>query len=134
VAAKPSGTGGAAPHPKTFEGLMASGASFERREHFQAALNSYEQAIELEPGSAEAWSGKGQALTDLGQYPGAEDAFRKALSISPRFSDAEYGLAFALDNAGKKSEAIKQYKKFLDDHPDDDNAPAARNAISKLSD
>lgn len=120
--------------PKSFEGLMAQGALMERREKFSAALSAYNQAIELEPGSAEAWAGKGLVLTDMSQYGEAEAAFRQALKISPRFSDAEYGLAEALRFQGKSADAIKQYKKFLEDHPDDDNAVAAKNAISKLSD
>ena len=136
-AVKPATTGGAvvaAYKPKTFEGWMAVGAVYEKREKPEKAFEAYSAAVELEPGSAEAWSGKGQALFDLDRHSEAEQAFRKALGISGRFADAEIGLAEVLKKEGKKAEAIKQYKKFIDDHPDDENVPAARNSIKSLSD
>jgi len=123
----------AAPKPKTFDALIAEGARWERREKPERAVDAYDAALQLDPGSAEAWAGKGQALIDLSQYSEAEAAFRRALSIAPRFSDAEMGMADAYRYQGKKAAAIKQYKKYIEDHPGDEGAAIARNAVSQLS-
>ena len=112
---------------------MAFGAAYERHEKPEKAFEAYSAAIELDSGSAEAWSGKAQALFDLDRTTEAEQAFRKALGIAGRFADAQIGLAEVLKKEGKKAEAIKTYQKFIDDHPDDENVAAARNSIKSLS-
>jgi superkiller protein 3 len=54
----------------------------------QMALLRYEQAIQQEEKSADAWVGKGVALQQLERYREALDAYDRALSIQP-----EHGLA-----------------------------------------
>ena len=47
------------------------------------ALLRYEQAIEQDPGSAKAWTGKGTALQQLERYEEALAAYDRALTIDP---------------------------------------------------
>lgn len=49
----------------------------------QMALLRYEQALEKQPRSADAWTGKGVALQHLEQYREALEAYDRALSIKP---------------------------------------------------
>lgn len=81
----------------------------------------------------EGLTARGIWLTDHDRADEAIEAFRSALAISPSYADAQYNLAEALKYAGKSAEAMKMYKKFLEDHPDSDDAPAARNALKALS-
>jgi superkiller protein 3 len=54
----------------------------------QMALLRYEQAIQQEEKSADAWAGKGVALQQLERYREALEAYDRALSLQP-----EHGLA-----------------------------------------
>ena len=48
----------------------------------QAALNIFAKAIELKPGSSLAWSGRGDALYNLGRYSKALEAYSEATKLS----------------------------------------------------
>ena len=120
--------------PKSVAQWIAEGARAERTDHAARALEAYAAALALDPGSAEAWSGKGQALIDLQNYSAAEASFSRALKVAPRFSEAEFGLAEAYKYQGKRAAAVNQYKKYIDDHPHDENAAIAKRVLADLSD
>ncbi len=48
----------------------------------QAALNNFTKAIDLKPSSFLAWSGRGDALSNLGRYPQALGAYSEAIKLS----------------------------------------------------
>ena len=48
----------------------------------QAALNIFTKAIELKPSSSLAWSGRGDALYNLGSYSQALEAYSEAIKLS----------------------------------------------------
>ena len=54
------------------------------------------EAIELNPGDAEAWHNKGLALSGEGKYDEALQAFDVAIEINPQFAKAWFGKAFTL--------------------------------------
>jgi len=59
--------------------LLAAG----RSQDYDNALISYDRATELDPSSAEAWSGRAKALYKLGKYNEAYQSFNKSLDLDP---------------------------------------------------
>ena len=74
--------------PRTYEGYLALGDRLRERERFEQALDAYEKAVELQPDSAEALTGRGLVLMDLGNGTEAEAAFQQALRANGRYLDA----------------------------------------------
>lgn len=79
-------------------------ALFHLRRH-EEALQAYEQAVRLEPDSADAYYNKGNALLCLGRYEEARDAYEDALRLDPNLATAYTNLAETLEKLGRTQEA-----------------------------
>ncbi len=55
----------------------------ERIGNYSEALLSYQEAVSLDPGNAEALAGLGRARHHLGDYTGAEQSLLAALALRP---------------------------------------------------
>jgi tetratricopeptide (TPR) repeat protein len=62
----------------------------------QMALLRYEQAIQKEEKSADAWAGKGVALQQMERYREALEAYDRALSLQPEHALAQQWRATCL--------------------------------------
>jgi len=77
---------------------------------YEDALKAYDSVIaaSLSPAmagvTAQAWSGKGDALLKLGRNEEALEAFRQAIEIFPLNGDAWQGKGEALQALGKRIE------------------------------
>jgi tetratricopeptide (TPR) repeat protein len=93
-------------------------ALYDQKEYAQA-LGKYDKAIELNPGSGDAYAGKGSTLRMLGRYPEAVAALDKAIAINPRdvWDYRERGACYADD--GKYVEALTNYDKAIELDPED---------------
>lgn len=54
---------------------------------FEEALETYENALKLDPQVADSWFGKAICLSFLGREEEAEEAYRKAVEIDPRYAE-----------------------------------------------
>ncbi|WP_103667025.1 serine/threonine-protein kinase [Pseudanabaena sp. BC1403] len=79
--ATPSPT--ASPTPLSVEELLAQALILNRNNKPQEALAKVEEAIKLEPNSADAWGAKGLLLRSMGREKEAIAAFSKAIELSP---------------------------------------------------
>jgi DNA-binding transcriptional MerR regulator len=70
-------------------------------------------AVDAEPGWAEAWNNLGLALGGLGRLDEARAALEQALRWRSHYADAEFNLADVLEQAGKRREARKHWAKYL---------------------
>ncbi|MEO1148025.1 MAG: tetratricopeptide repeat protein, partial [Cyanobacteria bacterium J06638_22] len=84
----------------------------------EAAIASYNQALDIKPDYHHAWYNRGIALSALGQKEEAIASYDKALDIKPDKHKAWYNRGIALDDLGQKEEAIASYDKALDIEPD----------------
>ena len=66
-----------------------------------------QQAVELRPDFAEAWSDLGDARKNLADFDGALSAFRRAVALSPDDPVAQYRLGSQLLDAGTPHEAAE---------------------------
>ena len=83
---------------------------------FQEALQSFDRVIEIEPGHAGAWNGRGICLKELGRYEEAIQCFNKVIAINPGDEEVHYNRGEALEKLGKTNGDMKlfeeAYKKF----------------------
>mgnify|MGYP003349368420 CR=1 FL=1 len=73
------------------------------------ALSSYEQALNLRPGYAVAWSNRGLALAALGRLEEAVASYDVALQIDDDGGVTHYNRANVLRSLGRHEEALAGY-------------------------
>ena len=74
-----------------------------------AAIASYERAIELKGDFAEAFYNRGSALLDARQYERAIESFDSAIAQKPDYLEAHYNRGLALAALGRQAAAIASY-------------------------
>jgi lipoprotein NlpI len=77
------------------------------------AIKAYEKALELDPRNQFAWTYKGVALCEVGDYNGAIMAHNMAIELNPKFYIALNNKGIALDKLGKYNDAIKAYNEAI---------------------
>jgi Flp pilus assembly protein TadD/peroxiredoxin len=82
------------------------------------ARQSFERALQLDPGHFESSNSLGALLAQSGDVPGAIRRFRSALETKPDFADALNNLGFALFQTGEAKQAHELYQKALASRPE----------------
>ena len=101
--------------------------------NYEAALASYNKALQFQPDLHEAWYNRGMTLGLLGQYEEAIASYDKALQFQPNDHKAWNYRGNALGNLGRFEETIASYDKALQFQPDDHDAWYNRGvALAKL--
>jgi tetratricopeptide (TPR) repeat protein len=95
--------------------LAGQGRIEETIEHFQ-------QALQINPGYADAHNNLGLALEKQGKIEEAIEHFRQAFQINPKHANAHDNLGIALAKQGKIEEAIEHFRQALQINPDHANA------------
>lgn len=85
----------------------------------QAALASYDKAIELRPGSAQAHYNRGNVLNDLQQYQAALESFNRSIVINMSDAQAYSNRATALHGLGRFQAAVSSCDKAIALEPKD---------------
>lgn len=80
---------------------------------YQKALDSYNQAIEIDPNNCKAWIGRGGVLSHLNRYKAALRSFDKALTLEPENQSAMLFKGVALHHLGRYRDAYISYAKSL---------------------
>ena len=111
---------------------MAEATRRRTHERAASALSAYDQALELQPRSAEAHAGRGLALLDLGRRHEAIVEFQRTLELDPRDGVAVLGLAETYRSLGRVEEARSAYQRYLEGWPGSSEAGAARAALESL--
>jgi len=78
------------------------------------AVERYQQALQLEPRSAEAWFKLGLAFQDSHHPDRAEQAYRRALALRPDLAEAEANLGVALQEQGDLEAAKQAYGRAIE--------------------
>ena len=102
------------PHPITeitAEKYYYNGIDFSSQGKYDEAIESFDEAIRLDPNDAKAWNSKGNALNSQGKYDEAIESFEEAIRLDPNDAVAWYNKGNALNSQGKYDEAIRAYDK-----------------------
>ena len=108
--------------------LLEQGKQLYREDQDTKAVETFQQAIKIDPDLAEAYFRLALSYEALGkqeeseaQYKKAVDAYKKHLDNSPDDAEAHYNLGQTYANLGNFSEAIREYRqatKLKTDDPD----------------
>jgi tetratricopeptide (TPR) repeat protein len=100
------------------------------------AIQAYERAVELDPGSSVTHFNLALGYAERGLYGVAEKAMRRALALNPEFPEARSGLSSILIGLGRYDEALGEAEAALRLRPDLREARAHRakalQALGKL--
>lgn len=109
---------------KPFESALGLGLIYGKQGRYAEALNALNDAVQLNPRSADAWNYKGVILSKQGNYSEAVKAFRNTTRLSPQYATAWKYEGDALAHLGRKennrsryNEAIQAYDKAIDLDP-----------------
>ena len=83
-----------------------------------AAIETYWEALRIDPEYANAWNNLGNAHGVLNQTDKAIEAYRKALRINPEHANAWNNLGIAYGNLKQTGKAIDAYRVALRINPD----------------
>jgi len=95
--------------------LGAANAGLQR---FEAAIESYQRAIKIDPYFANAHNNLGIALQDSGTLPEAILSFKQATKIDPGYAEAHSNLGVALQRQGDLNGAIASCYRAAEIKPD----------------
>ena len=94
------------------------GAAYNRLEQFPMAVQSYRQAIKIDPKFLDAYNNLGNCLKLHHNLAEAETAYRQALKISPTHADANYNLGILLSEQDNDDAAVTYYLRAIAAQPD----------------
>ena len=83
---------------------------YGQRRDFNAAKESVNKALELQPNNLAYNFGKAFILTNMLDYAGAEESYKKVVALNKNFPDAYLQLGIIQRDMGKISEAINNFK------------------------
>jgi len=83
------------------------------------AVESFAEAIRINPRSTEAWFSLGRCLEDRGKYDDALKAFNKILEFDPDNVDALFEKGYLLREADLLEDALDVYNRILEIDPED---------------
>jgi TolB-like protein/Flp pilus assembly protein TadD len=117
--------------PNSASGWLARAALLELKypRTFQGALAAYDQALVLQPTSAQAYRLYGQALMALGDETGAETRLRRALTIDAQDAAANYEMARLEARRRHFGEACRLLNQVIDVAPGFAEAYALRGLV-----
>ena len=89
---------------------------------YDVALQEFQQALQLDPNSADALEGLAGMYERMGRFAEAESTFKKAVALRPDFWGGYNSLGLFYSRRGKYADAIAQFQHIIELTPD--NAPA----------
>ncbi len=120
------------PGSESYDSLVERGNKKAESSQCSEAIDVFKRALAARPNGVEALAGLGYCHLDMGHYSVARGDFRAALGISPRYQTALYGIAESYQKEGNAAEAIAAYRHFIEEHPNSQQADAARRQIERL--
>ncbi len=84
---------------------------------FDAAINWYEQALQLEPSNVNVRTDLGTAYLYSGNPVKAVDRYRRSLEIEPDHVQTLQNISVAYLSTGNYVEAVAHLEKLLESHP-----------------
>jgi uncharacterized protein (TIGR02466 family) len=106
-------------HPNAFMLHHILALALDGQQKFSEAINSYKNAIHLDPKKPVLYFNLGINHSNLNQLDEAITAYQQAISLNANFFEAYGNLGTVLQRLGQLDEAIASYKKGLNINPQD---------------
>ncbi len=78
------------------------GNAYYKSEKYQEAIESYKQALRIDPNDIEAHNNLGATYGNSGKYEEAIESFKQAIRIDPDYAEALLISAFSISFRGQK--------------------------------
>jgi cytochrome c-type biogenesis protein CcmH/NrfG len=117
-------------HPDDLESLVQLGNSFYDMGRFDAAINWYERAFELQPSDIQVSTDLGTSYLYVGNRSAALEQFQKSLEIDANHAQTLQNMGVAYFSSGDYKEAVEVWEKLIEAHPDYVRAEEIREQIS----
>ena len=108
-----------------------------QEDHWKEAINAYNESIRLRPDNAVAYSNRGVAKRNLGQYKAALTDYDKAIKLDPDNTAAYNNRGYAKTNLGQYEEALTDSNKAIKLDPDNaaayDTRGVAKAGLGRLN-
>lgn len=108
----------AKPNLKQAEIHAQEGSIYAQQKQWEAAVESYRRAVELNPNYSWFYHSLGEGLFELGKWQEAVDVYRRAIELNPNFSWSYYNLGKSLMKLHKLEEAVIVYRGAIELNPD----------------
>jgi tetratricopeptide (TPR) repeat protein len=123
---------GSAPSNKVQQLLVQAGNDVQKRD-IKGALTSYHDALQLDPGNAEALANQGWLVAILGNTANDRTvmdqglaSIRQAEQVDPSYASAHFYAGSVLLQEGDAKGAVTEFQSFLDDDPSSPQAALVR--------
>jgi tetratricopeptide (TPR) repeat protein len=110
-------------HPQEYINI---GAACYNKNLFEAAIQHYTRAIELDPKSADAYFRRAEAYAQLWRFRDAINDYTDVVKIDPNYDEAYRGRGNACTNTGDIDLAIESYTEAIRINPNNANAYSGR--------
>jgi tetratricopeptide (TPR) repeat protein len=102
----------------TAEDYLNQGDALQFEQRYHEAIESYDQALSIQPDLAIAWAKKAMALKRSHQYSAALEANERALQIDPNLQPGWLGKAYALLNLKQYEAALLSFERAIQLNPE----------------
>ena len=103
--------------PQSFEIHIMLAEVNRKLNHYDAAINSYQMALNIKPDYTDAYINMGSVFKNNNQLNKAYECYQKVLKIKPGDPEAYYNMGNTLQAKGKLDAAIECYRKALNTDP-----------------
>jgi tetratricopeptide (TPR) repeat protein len=104
------------------ERALTLGVQAHEQRRLADALQSYREAVRLDPGLFEAQHNLGLVAHELKDWPLSLSCYERALSINPTSVNARFNFALALERAGYPLDAAGELEKIIAENPAESRA------------
>lgn len=119
-------------NPENPSAILQLGSAHELCEEEDMALMIYQKLIENTPNYVKAYEHKSRLLMKLNRYKEACTVLVNLIKIVPSYKQAYLGIATCLEKSGSKSDALRYYRKFINQKPQLNQAQFAKNRLKDL--
>ncbi|MDB2608737.1 tetratricopeptide repeat protein [Paracoccaceae bacterium] len=105
-------------YPKSYELWNFLGVANRSLNNVNAALEAFEQTVELNPAYAEGFNNLGVLFKKTNQLKRAVEAYKKAILLKPDYATAYNNLGNVFQEQGRTDNAYEAYKKAISLRPD----------------
>ena len=100
-----------------FIALGSLGREMKKLGRFDEAIDLFERALQIWPGSDRAWLNLADTLAVTGRISEAIGCYERALQLQPNDAAVHFNLAMTLLEAGRKADAIKHLRRAIEIKP-----------------
>jgi tetratricopeptide (TPR) repeat protein len=116
----------APPNPGTPDYYNSLGLLYASRQQHQNAILTFQKALDLDPGCAEAFYNQALSMTAQGSIDEAIDNYSRAIGLNPDFQEAYYNLGNLYKRIGSIEKSMANYSMSIKINP---NFPEAHNNL-----